>query len=151
MPASLSCSARQNAALIRQLYHEFFTKWNFDVLGRFFAPTFTSNEIPKSLPRGPVGVRAFYLSLRSAFSDLRYIAEDVMAERDKVAVRWRWHAHHTGTFRGLEPTGRRVRLHGIAIYRIESGQAVKRWVSADTSELMRALGFEWRAPMSRES
>jgi predicted ester cyclase len=135
-----------NVALIRLLYKQLFNEWNFDIVEDFFDRSFRSTEIPESLPAGPEGVRAFYEGLRSAFGDLTYVVEDIIAEGDKVVVRWSWRGHHTGTFRGMSPTGRAVHLSGIAIYRIEDGKAVQRWVSGDTLTLMRTLGFELTAP-----
>ena len=36
-----------------------------------------------------------------------------------------------GAFRGLAPTGRAIALKGIAIYRVEGGKLMERWVVSD--------------------
>ena len=46
---------------------------------------------------------------------LRYTVDDLIAEGDKVVVRWTWSCTHTGVFRGLAPTGRQATVTGMAI------------------------------------
>lgn len=60
----------------------------------------------------------------------------------KVVVRWRWQAHHTGHFRGLAATGMAIELPGIAIYEIRGDKASRRWVQGDRLALILSLGFK---------
>jgi predicted ester cyclase len=57
--------------------------------------------------------------------------DDVIAEDDKVVVRWRLLGTHLGDFRGIAPTGRAIALDGIAIYRVDGGKLMERWVVTD--------------------
>ena len=51
---------------------------------------------------------------------------------DKVVVRWRLLGTHKGNFRGIAPTGGAIDfLKGIAIYRVEGGKLIERWVVSD--------------------
>lgn len=140
-PAGLSSEqCALNAALIQRLYRELFWDWNWDAVDRYFDPTFRSSEIPEDFSPGPRGVREFYLGLRSAFSDLKYAVEDLIACDDKVVVRWRWLATHTGPFRGIPPTGRSISMTGIAIYKVAAQKAVERWVEGNVLNLIMNLG-----------
>ena len=42
----------------------------------------------------------------------------MIAERDKVAVRWIAHGTNQGVFLGIPPTGKKVAVTGIDIFRI---------------------------------
>ena len=66
--------------------------------------------------------------VRSAFPDTHYEVDDLIAGGDKVVVRWRLLGTHQGDFRGTAPTGRPIELKGIAIYRVEGGKLMERWV-----------------------
>ena len=79
-------------------------------------------------PPGPEGFRQFYARLRSAFPDLRYTVDDLIAEGDKVVVRWTWSCTHTSVFRGIAPTGKQATVTGMAIYCLAGGKIVERWV-----------------------
>lgn len=90
-PAS---DAEASAELIRRLYKELFWEWDLTSIDKWFSPEFRSSEMPPGIPSGPEGVRQFYAAIRSSFPDLQYSVEDVIAQGDKVVVRWRWIATH---------------------------------------------------------
>jgi predicted ester cyclase len=49
-------------------------------------------------------------------------------------------ATNQGSFMGLAPTGRRVMLSGIDIYRIVGSQLIEHWHEIDALGLMQQLG-----------
>jgi len=77
---------------------------------------------------------------RSAFPDLSYQIEDLIAEHDKVAARWTARGTHLGDFSGVKATGRAVRVAGTDIFLIAGGRIVETWVSSDSLGLMRQIG-----------
>jgi predicted ester cyclase len=79
-------------------------------------------------------------SVRRGFPDLESTVEDLIAERDKVVAHWRAHATHQGEYMGIAPTGNRVNLRGISIYRIEGGRIAESWGVSDDLGLMRQIG-----------
>src|ERR1044071_4356237 len=54
--------------------------------------------------RGPAGFRAVVTGLRNAFPDLHYTVDELVAEEDRVAIRWHWTGTHKGPFRAFPPT-----------------------------------------------
>jgi predicted ester cyclase len=66
--------------------------------------------------------------------------DDVIAEGDKVAVRLRSHARHTGTFMGLPATGREYTITETHVFRIADGKVAEHWRDADMLGLMQQLG-----------
>jgi len=123
--------AAANKRLVRRFYKEVYGEWNMALVDEVVSPRFTSHDWPEGSPAGPQGFAAFYSAIRTALPDARYVVDDLIAEGDKVVVRWRLLGTHEGDFRGIAPTGRAIELKGIAIYRVDEGMLVERWVVTD--------------------
>src|SRR5438876_9665798 len=54
------------------------------------------------------GYLALIAELRVAFPDLDFRIEDIIAEGDLVSSRNIWNGTHTGPFRGMPPSGKKV-------------------------------------------
>jgi steroid delta-isomerase-like uncharacterized protein len=133
-------TAATNKAIVRRLYQDVFADWKLDVVDELIDPTFRGHEMPPSIPPGPEGFKQFYTWLRSAFPDIRFTVEDIIAEDDKVVVRWTWRCTHTGEYMGIPATGKQATVTGIAIYRVENDKCVERWVQLDLFGLLKQLG-----------
>ena len=90
--------------------------------------------------RGPDALRAFVGPYRAAFPDLEILEEDVVTAGDRVVFRHRVVGTHENEFRGIPPTGERIDVEGIAIYRLEDGKAAEKWLVFDALGLLRQLG-----------
>jgi steroid delta-isomerase-like uncharacterized protein len=98
------------------------------------------NPIVPDAPPGPEGFKQNVTALLTAFPDIKWTLEDVIAEEDKVVFRAIGHGTHEGELMGVEPTGREVTLSGIVIFRIDDGQVVERWAQFDTIGMLSQLG-----------
>lgn len=78
--------------------------------------------------------------MREAFPDLRWELEDLIAKEQKAVAWWRMEATDLGGFMGMAPTGKRVSVSGIDVYRITNGCVAEHWHEMDTLGLMRQLG-----------
>ena len=77
--------------------------------------------------------------LLEAFPDLAIVADDVMVEGSKVAVRWHVEATHTGQGLGFPPSNRRVSFRGITWLEFEAGRIVLGWDSWNLGNLVQSL------------
>ena len=132
-------TAAANKELVRRFYKEVYVDWNMALVDEVVSPRFISHDWPKGSPTGPEGFRKFYSDIRSALPDARYEVDDLIAEGDKVVVRWRLLGTHKGDFRGIAATGREIALKGIAIYRVEGGKLMERWVVTDLHGLLEEM------------
>ncbi len=122
--------AAANKELVRRFYKEVYVDWNMAAVDAAVSPRFVSHDWPEGAA-GPRAFRDYYSALRSAVPDAHYVVDDLIAEGDKVVVRWRLLGTHQGPFNGIAPTGAPITLRGVAIYRVEGGKLVERWVVSD--------------------
>ena len=70
-----------------------------------------------------------------------FTIEDVVAEDDRVVVRWTNDGTHVGEFAGVPPTGRAFSIGGIDIYRVEDGLLREHWHQVDQLSMLGQLGL----------
>lgn len=112
---------------VTQLYEEWISTGQLDGIDELVSPEYRG---PNDM-EGPAAFRANVEHLRTGFPDLRFTVDDLIAEGDKVTMRWTWRGTHTGRFRAFEPTGRSVTATGIVIYRFRDGKIVEGWLETD--------------------
>ena len=76
----------------------------------------------------------------AAFPCYEHIADDIISEGNKVAVRSTFKGTHQGDLMGIPPTGKEVILPITIIYRIDGGKIVEHWMEVDQLNLMQQLG-----------
>lgn len=90
----------------------------------------SSEDVEQGEVEGVESFREHLESLTTAFPDLRFSIEDMIAEDDRVAVRSVLRGTHEGKLMGVEPTDREITLSVITIYRFEDGKIAERWGEA---------------------
>jgi predicted ester cyclase len=131
--------AAANKELVRRFYEDVYVRWNMALVDEVVSPRFISHDWPEDGLTGPRAFRDYYAGIRSAVPDARYEVDDLIAEGDRVVVRWRLLGTHEGDFRGIAPTGKPIALEGIAIYRLEAGTLMERWVVSDLHGVLEEL------------
>jgi predicted ester cyclase len=63
----------------------------------------------------------------------------MLAEDDKVVVRFTLRATHRGEFMGIPATGKPIAVPGIIIYRIANGKIAEHWMQVDSVALTQQL------------
>ena len=125
-----------NKQAVHRLYDEHVNPGRLDDLSAFIA----ADYIGADGTRGPTAFASTIARLRIAFPDLHYTLEDVIAEGDKVAIRWTLRATHRGPFRDIPATGKRVVNGGFAIFRFADGKIIETTVDTDRLGFMIAIG-----------
>ena len=91
-------------------------------------------------PRGPAEVKAHVTSWLSGFPDLKFRAEQMFADGDRVLSQLAMDGTQTGEWMGIPPTGKRVNIRMITIHRIREGKIIEDWVLVETLGLLQQLG-----------
>ena len=84
--------------------------------------------------------RQFGAQYFSAFPDLQIMPEDLIAEGDKVTMRYAWRGTHKGELMGIPPTGKQVVTSGISILRIANGKIAEQWDNFDNLGMLQQIG-----------
>jgi steroid delta-isomerase-like uncharacterized protein len=82
----------------------------------------------------------FYHMVFSAFPDLVYKINDIIAEGDKVVMSLTNTATHKGEFQGIPATGKHVRFNGVDIFKVADGKITDEWSFPDQLSMMQQLG-----------
>ena len=134
-------SAEENKALFRRAYEELWNRGNLSVADELIAPDFVNHAASPGANRGPESMRASVMWARTAFPDLRFEIEELLAEGDMVAGRLSMSGTHRGPLMGMPPTGRSVRANHMHFVRFREGKAVEHWGARDDLGMMRQLGL----------
>lgn len=132
-------STEENKALMSRIY-EVFNKKKLTALDELIDPHAVDHSAPPGMPGGIEGARQFAGMLLTAFPDLHFTVEDMIAEGNKVVARLTMRGTQQGEFLGISPTGKHVTVTGIEIVYIVGGKIVEHWNNYDDLGLMQQLG-----------
>jgi steroid delta-isomerase-like uncharacterized protein len=134
-------STEQNMRTIRRIYDELWNERRLEVADDLIAEDATNYDtglLP--MPFGPEEMKGTIRMVTAAFPDNRHEVEEVIAEGDRVVLRCTLSGTHEGPFMGIPPTGRRIEVNEIHIYRLKDGKAVEHRAGRDDLGAMRQLG-----------
>ncbi|MDQ3444183.1 MAG: ester cyclase [Chloroflexota bacterium] len=76
----------------------------------------------------------------AAFPDLRVAVEDMVADGDRIAVRYSIYGTHRGDALGIPATGQAAESTGMDCFRIANGKIAERWAEMDFTGLLVRIG-----------
>lgn len=135
-----------NKALVRRLYEEVFERGNMAVVDELVAPDQVNHNSMPGQPQGSASVKFVAGLFRTALPDLKTTIVKLVAEGDKVMIHTIDSGTHNGPLMGIPPSGQRVAVPAVAIFRIEDGKIVERWGAVDMVDAMRQLGLVGGTP-----
>ncbi len=104
----------ENKAVVGRYLEEAINRRDLDVLDEIFAAEFIDHTAVPGQAPGVEGLRQFFAMMDAGFPDFRATVEDMIAEADKVAVRFTFRGTHQGEFMDVPPTGKQVTMPGMA-------------------------------------
>ena len=128
-------SLEENKTIVRKMI-DAYNKHNLDWFDEFIAPDYFdhSNQV------GIEGVKQLFSMGFTGFPDWHEAIDDIIAQGDKVWLRLTYTGTHTGEFFGLAPTGNKVTMTAVAIYRIVDGKLVEGWFINDRLDMFKQIG-----------
>jgi predicted ester cyclase len=109
------------------------------IADRVYAPSVIDHQPLPGQGLGLDGIKQLVALYHAVFPDLSVSTDDVVSSGDRVVVRWTATGTHQGDQLGVPATGKRVRLTGIDILRIEEGRVVERWGETNGLEMMQQI------------
>ena len=131
--------SEENKAIVRR-WVEAFNAGNVDAVDELVTDSYVRHDPNSPEVHGPEEEKQLIAMYRSAFPDLRFTIEDMVAEGDKVVIRVGISATHKGELLGIPPTENRLTLSAIELYRLAEGKIDEQWVQVDTLGMMQQLG-----------
>jgi predicted ester cyclase len=121
------------------LFDEIVAARAFDRFGEVFADHVVDHDAADGQGPGLPGVIAFWQEFTRSLPDLAMTADLLLADRDYVALAYRFSGTDTGGYLGHEPTGRWFTARAIEIARFADGRIFARWGATDTLSILDQL------------
>lgn len=141
--ATLESKAQQeaaNKALVKRWLEELWDAGDYSKVGEILSADFQrhSEGYPAS---GPDGYVAIIQSLHDGFPDSKITqVDELLADGDRVFVRWRWTGTHLADFRGIPASGKAIDVLGEDVIRIQNGRITDVWPLFDTLRALLQIG-----------
>ena len=148
-PEMATSGIERNKQIVQRIYEDYINRARRELLPElvsenYVAPDQVSGRRPAAGPpdarRGPAAFAAVIEALRGGIPDIHFRIEDLVAEGDRVTVRWTWSGTHTGTLNGLLASNRQVKNAGIAIYELSEGKVSRAWLQTDRLGFLQQIG-----------
>jgi steroid delta-isomerase-like uncharacterized protein len=132
-----------NKAAVRRWVEEVQSDHRFEVMDEIFARNIVNHDRPGGLPsaQGLDGIRGFFKGIVGAFPDFKAVIQDQIAEGDKVVTLKMISGTNQGDFMGIPPTGERMEVPVIDIFRVADGKCTDHWSVVDQMTMMQQLGL----------
>jgi predicted ester cyclase len=136
-------SLEKNKALVRRYFED--APYNPDACDEIFAPSFRFHAIHHAtnptVDCTPESEKAVYEEIKAVWGGWHVTIVEMIAEGDRVMVRWKSRGTHRGEYYGVPPTNKQVTNSGINIFRIADGKIAEVWDLIDRLWMWQQLGF----------
>jgi steroid delta-isomerase-like uncharacterized protein len=127
-----------NKALVSQFYQGL-SSGDLSVIDTTLSDDFVEHEEFPGLPPTKAGVHQLFEGLIAAFGGPKIVAEDIIAEGDKVVARARLTGTHVAEFLGVPASGNKVDIALWDLLLVKDGKFAEHWGLLDGATLMQQL------------
>ncbi|MEO7665758.1 MAG: ester cyclase [Dehalococcoidia bacterium] len=133
-------STETSKALTRRVFEDVLNGRNLAALDELIATDYVEHNPLPGQRTGLDGIRDRYAMVLNAFNP-HFTIEDIVAEGDRVVLRWTNSGTHVGEFLGMPPTGKSYSIPGIEIWRVKDGRLAEHWDVVDIFGQLQQLGL----------
>lgn len=131
-------SIKENKAVIRRWF-DMINKHDLSMINEIVSDDYGLNEFGMEL-KGPEALKQAFTLGFAGFPDLRYRIDDMVAQGDKVAVRYTRTGTHKGEYRGFAPKNKWTTVTGAFFYRLAGGKITEAMGYSDRLDLLQQMG-----------
>lgn len=131
---------QSNEALVRGFIEEVFNNRNLAAIADYLSPNEVDHTLPPGMPTDRAGTTQGISMFLRAFPDLRITIDELVAEGDKVVIRYTSRGTQRGPFMVIPPTGREVAVSSYLTARIADGKIVELWGLDDQLGMLQQTG-----------
>jgi steroid delta-isomerase-like uncharacterized protein len=137
-----------NKEVVRRLYGEVWNDRRLEVVNEIISSSHALNDTnAEGSSIGPEAYKRQVTRFLTAFPDLRFKIDDLVAEDEKLVVSWNISGTHEGEFMGVPATHKKMSVDGITINHIVDRKIIDSYVSWDALGMFQQLGVA--PPMGR--
>lgn len=133
-------SPAENKQVIRAFIEDVINQGQFNRADALVRENFLELDPLPGQRQGREGLKEVIAGLRTAFPDMHWVVDEMIAEDDKVCTRFTWSGTHRDVFLGIPATGRHVTVKGVVIDLLSGGRMAESRILMDTLSLMQQLG-----------
>jgi len=130
-------------AVVRAFFREVRSGLHLDQAPELLAPLVRAHQLTSenltTVERSPQQYVEHVREMQAAFGQFRVEVTELLAQGDRVYVRWRQDGEHVGLYEGVAPTGLPVVELASAVYRVENGKITEYWIQIDRAGLRAQL------------
>jgi steroid delta-isomerase-like uncharacterized protein len=130
-----------NKAVARRYIEAFWNGNDPSIIAEIAAEDVIGHPAPGQTLQGRERLERRHTALRQVYGDIRFVVEDLIAEGDKVLLRWSFTGNQIGPIMGAEPTGKQISVGGMNLFQLTGGKIVEFWVNADDLGELQQLGL----------
>ena len=131
--------SEQNKSVVRRIVEEHWNEKKPSLVAELFDAKATVYT-----PDGPLhgldGASQLLAAYSTAFPDFRLNIDELLADGDKITLRWTFTGTQNGPLGGIAASGKSVSVPGIAIFQVASGKAREVRMLWDKYALMQQIG-----------
>lgn len=127
---------QDNKALIRRYLELVINGQDEEAAAELLTDDFTCHSWIEGQMQSRESFMEFIRFSHQAWEGWRITEQAMVAEGDRVAIRWTHHGRHVLEYQGFAPTGEVLEANGMAFYRIENGRIAELWLEAATYQHM---------------
>ena len=131
--------SEQNKAVVRRIVEDHWNKKNPALIGELFAAD-CAFHTPDGALQGQDGARQLYNAYTTAFPNFSLSTDDILADGNKVVVRYTFAGTHKGPLAAVPASGKQANVQGIVIFRLAGGKADEVHFVWDKFALMQQIG-----------
>src|SRR5215472_4441259 len=139
MPRERHCVTANPKQLALQIIQDLWNQTAPALIDTLYAANCTIHTRDGVL-HGPSGATQLYTAYTTAFPDTHYTIEDVVAEGERVVIRFTFSGTHRGDIRGIAATGKSVAVAGMVLFCFSEGQVIEQRGIWDSLSAMQQLG-----------
>jgi steroid delta-isomerase-like uncharacterized protein len=118
-----------NMAVIRRVFEAVIPAGDATAMRDLVVADFLDHDPLPGQPAGLEGAEYVVSTMHGAHPDLRFTIDDLVAEGDRVTIRWTMRGTNSGPMFGRPASGQPVELAAIVIFRLANGKIAERWAA----------------------
>lgn len=135
-----------NLTSVRRGFEEVWNQGKLSVIDEVNAPDLISHNTGRPDDIGVAAFKKFVTDARTAFPDVHFTIDELIAQGDTFAVRATITGTHTGLLAitgeipPLPPTGKRINLAASIMLHLKGGKIAETWAVVDNLDFLGQLG-----------